>query len=208
MTPTEMISPEDNTSKVRSDMNAQSLYDKCMAVASNLWWMWQPEVTHLFRDLDPIRWRQLDHNPIALLKEFTPERLDQRATEMVLYSRIHHRVSTAKGLLIWLFRDLVGDQRGRFGCQASGLFFRRVWDSRVGTHLLRRARSLIGRPHQERKRSRNSACRRRVILRPRLFQTATERRRVSNGRLRRHKGRESARAAGLRRGRQAANGLH
>jgi starch phosphorylase len=40
--------------------------------------------------LDPIRWRQLDHNPIALLKEFTPARLEQRATEMVLYSRIHH----------------------------------------------------------------------------------------------------------------------
>ena len=36
MTPTEMISPEDNTSKVRSDMNAQSLYDKCMAVAQQL----------------------------------------------------------------------------------------------------------------------------------------------------------------------------
>ena len=69
---------------------AQELYDKCMALANNLWWSWTPEVTGLFRDLDPIRWRQLDHNPIALMKEFTPERLDLRASEMVLYSRINH----------------------------------------------------------------------------------------------------------------------
>ena len=72
------------------EMAAQSLYEKCQALANNLWWSWHPEVINLFRDLDPIRWRQLDHNPIALLKEFSPERLDQRANEMVLYSRIHH----------------------------------------------------------------------------------------------------------------------
>lgn len=74
----------------KQEMAAQSLYEKCQALASNLWWSWHPEVLNLFRDLDPIRWRQLDHNPIALLKEFSPERLDQRANEMVLYSRIHH----------------------------------------------------------------------------------------------------------------------
>jgi len=73
-----------------SDPAAPTLYDKCLALASNLWWTWHPEVVNLFRDLDPIRWRQLDHNPIALLAEFTPERLDARATEMVLFSRINH----------------------------------------------------------------------------------------------------------------------
>lgn len=73
-----------------TDNSAQTLYDKCQALAHNLWWTWHPEVINLFRDLDPIRWRQLDHNPIALLKEFTPERLEMRCAEMVLYSRIHH----------------------------------------------------------------------------------------------------------------------
>ena len=69
---------------------ADTLYDKCVALARNLWWSWHPEVINLFRDLDPIRWRQLDHNPIALLSEFTPERLEIRAAELVLYSRINH----------------------------------------------------------------------------------------------------------------------
>jgi len=65
------------------------LYDKCMALASNLWWSWTPEVERLFRNLDPLRWRELDHNPIALLSEFTSSRLYERANEMVLFSRIN-----------------------------------------------------------------------------------------------------------------------
>ena len=69
-------------------LTAETLYDKCVSLARNLWWSWHAEVINLFRDLDPIRWRQLDHNPIALLSEFTPERLEMRASELVLYSRI------------------------------------------------------------------------------------------------------------------------
>jgi starch phosphorylase len=63
------------------ELSPDSLYEKCWAVAHNLWWSWHPDVVNLFRDLDPIRWRQVDHNPIALLKEFTPEKLADRATE-------------------------------------------------------------------------------------------------------------------------------
>lgn len=79
------------------ELSSQALYDKCMALARNLWWTWQPDVISLFRDIDPIRWRQLDHNPIALLREFTPERLGIRAAEMVLYSRINHAYRRLKG---------------------------------------------------------------------------------------------------------------
>ena len=80
-------------------LSADSLYDKCMMLARNLWWSWHPEVINLFRDLDPIRWRQLDHNPIALLKEFTPERLEARASELVLFSRINHAYRRLKEYL-------------------------------------------------------------------------------------------------------------
>src|SRR5579863_8834404 len=82
-----------------SELSPQTLYDKCVTVARNLWWTWRPEVVNLFRDLDPIRWRQLDHNPIALLAEFTPERLEMRAAELVLYSRINHAYRRLKEYL-------------------------------------------------------------------------------------------------------------
>ena len=90
-----MSQTEIETTSVRSsrdnwtDVTAQALYDKCQTVARNLWWSWHPEVVNLFRDLDPVRWRQLDHNPISLLNEMTPDQLAQRASEMVLYTRIN-----------------------------------------------------------------------------------------------------------------------
>lgn len=73
----------------RDGMTAQELYDKCLSLASNLWWVWSPDTIELFRDIDPVLWRQLDHNPIKLLREYTPEKLDQRAAELSLYSRIN-----------------------------------------------------------------------------------------------------------------------
>src|SRR3954453_4191217 len=75
---------------VAGELFAPSLYDKSLTLARHLWWAWHPEGIKLFRDPDPIRWRQLDHNPVALLREFTSERLAQRAAEMVLYSRINY----------------------------------------------------------------------------------------------------------------------
>ena len=81
------------------ELSPQTLYAKCMALARNLWWSWHPEVTNLFSDLDPVRWRQLDHNPSALLAEFTPERLDARAAELVLYSRINQAYRRMKEYL-------------------------------------------------------------------------------------------------------------
>jgi starch phosphorylase len=81
------------------ELSPQNLYDKCMALARNLWWSWHPEVTNLFRELDPVRFRQLGHNPIALLAEFTPERLESRAAELVLYSRINQAYRRLKEYL-------------------------------------------------------------------------------------------------------------
>lgn len=71
-------------------MTAQELYDKCLALASNLWWAWSPDTNDLFRDIDPVLWTKLDHNPIKLLREYPPEKLDRRAAEISLYSRINY----------------------------------------------------------------------------------------------------------------------
>ncbi|MCC6491961.1 MAG: alpha-glucan family phosphorylase [Pirellulales bacterium] len=72
-----------------TELTAQDIYDKLLALARNLWWSWHPEVVNLFRDLDPVRWRQIDHNPIVLLAEMTPEQVAERTSEMVLYTRIN-----------------------------------------------------------------------------------------------------------------------
>ena len=99
MSQTDIASAKTSDRPVASSDSSATLYEKCLALANNLWWSWQPEVVNLLRDLDPIRWRQLDHNPIALLSEFTPERLEMRAAELVLYTRINHAYRRLKEYL-------------------------------------------------------------------------------------------------------------
>ncbi|HEY1336216.1 MAG TPA: alpha-glucan family phosphorylase, partial [Bryobacteraceae bacterium] len=51
---------------------------------------WDHDTSSLFRDLDPIRWRVLNHNPISLLSEIPLEKIERRARELVLHSRINY----------------------------------------------------------------------------------------------------------------------
>ncbi len=88
-TPNSIVNTDPIDATTKETSSESEIYGKCMALASNLWWSWNPELQHLFRDLDPVRWRQTDHNPVALLRGFTPERLYERANEMVLFTRIN-----------------------------------------------------------------------------------------------------------------------
>ena len=67
----------------------KSIHDKLSDLASNLWWSWQPEVTAIYRELNPARWTELSHNPVLLLREYTPDSLEDRARELVMHSRIN-----------------------------------------------------------------------------------------------------------------------
>jgi glycogen phosphorylase len=64
--------------------------EKLWAIARNLWWSWDRDSTSLFRDLDPVRWRELNHNPISLLSEIPLSKLERRAGELVLHGRINY----------------------------------------------------------------------------------------------------------------------
>ncbi|HEY2844919.1 MAG TPA: alpha-glucan family phosphorylase, partial [Bryobacteraceae bacterium] len=64
--------------------------ERLWSLARNLWWSWDHDTTSLFRDLDPVRWRELNHNPISLLAEMPLAKLERRAGELVLHSRINY----------------------------------------------------------------------------------------------------------------------
>lgn len=64
--------------------------ERLWALARNLWWSWDHDSDSLFRDLDPVRWRQLNHNPISLLGEIPLAKLERRAGELVLHGRINY----------------------------------------------------------------------------------------------------------------------
>jgi starch phosphorylase len=64
--------------------------ERLWALARNVWWSWDHDCISLFRDLNPTRWRQLNHNPISLLSEIPLAEIERRATELVLHSRINY----------------------------------------------------------------------------------------------------------------------
>src|SRR6195256_991333 len=66
------------------------IQERLWSLARNLWWSWDHDATSLFRELDPVRWRKLNHNPIALLAEMPLSTIERRARELVLHGRINY----------------------------------------------------------------------------------------------------------------------
>src|SRR5277367_5202370 len=64
--------------------------ERLWALARNLWWSWDHDAISLFRDLDPLRWRQLNQNPVSLLAELPLAKLERRAKELGLHARINY----------------------------------------------------------------------------------------------------------------------
>src|SRR5271166_3929544 len=64
--------------------------ERLWALARNLWWSWDHDAISLFRDLDPVRWRELNQNPVSLLAETPLAEIERRAAELVLHSRINY----------------------------------------------------------------------------------------------------------------------
>ncbi len=158
------------------------LQERLWSLARNLWWSWDHDSTGLFLDLDPVRWRELNHNPISLLAEIPMEAIERRAAEFVLHSRINYAYPPAARV------SGGGSHLGRKarGCSApsaGGVFLRGVRAARVHSDLLGRAGHLGGRSHQERLGSGYSAGGNRSVLRARVFPAATGSRRLAAGRV-------------------------
>ena len=66
------------------------VHQRLLALAQNLWWSWDEESVSLFRELDPVRWRECDHNPIQLLQEMPIAQLEARASQLALHGRINY----------------------------------------------------------------------------------------------------------------------
>jgi starch phosphorylase len=63
---------------------------RLLTLAHNVWWSWDHEATSIFRDIDPVLWRECDNNPIVLLQRISPERLEERVSQLALHSRINY----------------------------------------------------------------------------------------------------------------------
>jgi len=57
-------------------------------LATNLWWTWDPDARDLMAGLDPERWDDAKHNPVALLSAMAPADLDALAADEALLARL------------------------------------------------------------------------------------------------------------------------
>jgi glycogen phosphorylase len=83
------VSPAVNEARTLDRFIAPSM-ERLWSLARNLWWSWDHDSAGLFRDLNPARWMQLNHNPVALLSEIPLAELESRSRELVLDSRINY----------------------------------------------------------------------------------------------------------------------
>ncbi|NWF64304.1 MAG: alpha-glucan family phosphorylase [Chloroflexi bacterium] len=63
-------------------------------LATNLWWSWHPEASHVFGRLDYDLWERLGHNPIRLLNEVGRARLNKMAKDkeyLEQYDTLFHK---------------------------------------------------------------------------------------------------------------------
>lgn len=85
-------------------------------LAYNLWWSWTPDARRLWRRLDYPIWRQTRHNPVAMLQEISPQRLEEVAQD-VAFVRQYNKVMLAYDDMIaskqsW-FHQNYADQRDK-----------------------------------------------------------------------------------------------
>ena len=58
--------------------------------AYNLWWVWNPESQRVFSWIRPTLWERVNHNPVKLLRQVSPECL-QDAAENEDYLRVYDK---------------------------------------------------------------------------------------------------------------------
>ncbi len=62
---------------------------KCLdEIAHNLWWVWNYEARDLFRDLDPVLYHDVKHNPVMLLERLSLPRKEEIVKDKPLMKRI------------------------------------------------------------------------------------------------------------------------
>ena len=135
------------------------VHQRLAAIAQNLWWSWDDESVSLFRDLDPVVWRDLRPQSDRAAPADADRSARARASQLALHGRInqaYRRLQEYLGVEAHLGRAPRQRPRG----PAGGVLLRGVRAARVHADLLGRSRHPRRGSPQERLGPRHSARRR------------------------------------------------
>ena len=57
-------------------------------LAKNLWWSWNHDAIALFESIDPVKWKELHQNPLALFESLTYRRMQELAADKSFLDRL------------------------------------------------------------------------------------------------------------------------
>ena len=153
-------------------------HQRLSALAQNLWWSWDNDATTLFRQLDPVLWRESDTIRWRSCSRCPIEKIEERASELALHSRINYAYRRMQEYLeshrTWgdrhagvLWARPVAYFSAEFGLHESMPIYSGGLGILAGDHI--KSASDLGIPLD----------RRRPLLRPGLFQAAAGPRRLA-----------------------------
>ena len=64
--------------KKNSRLDLSDVIDRLHQLAHNLWWSWNPRAEAVFRELSSLTWEASNHNPVAVLAQFSEAGLRAR----------------------------------------------------------------------------------------------------------------------------------
>jgi starch phosphorylase len=73
--------------------------DRLDELARNLYWTWQPDVEHIFNDLDPRLWMSLNRNPIALMNALPNQFIEEQLRSSTLGATVTRAYYTLRDYL-------------------------------------------------------------------------------------------------------------
>ncbi|HET6350453.1 MAG TPA: alpha-glucan family phosphorylase [Candidatus Krumholzibacteria bacterium] len=73
--------------------------DRLNELARNLYWTWEPDVEHIFNDLDPDLWMALNRNPIALLATLPNDSIESKIRTSTLGATVTRAYYTLRDYL-------------------------------------------------------------------------------------------------------------
>ena len=75
------------------DINVRSYIPESLKplneIAHNMWWSWNNEVGHLFKDLDADLWHNVSQNPVLFLQRMNFEKLEELAKDRGVVARVN-----------------------------------------------------------------------------------------------------------------------
>ena len=78
-----------NWREISARSSVPAAFEPLNEIAHNLWWSWNNEVGHIFNDMDPQLWHDVQQNPVLFLGRMNYDKLETLAKDKAIVDRVN-----------------------------------------------------------------------------------------------------------------------